>query len=77
MSTADTTLEDLQTLLAKYRAAELAAASGKSYTIDGIQLERQDLAFIRHAITNIRREIMSLEQAALGGTQGQRMPRWS
>ncbi len=59
--TAIWTKEELHSLLAHWKAAYKAAATGKSYTIGGRSLTRQDLSEIRNQIDFLGRELRALE----------------
>lgn len=60
------TREELLTLIAKWKAAYLAVASGKSYTIDNRTLTRQDASVIRAQLEALSRELDSLDNPGQG-----------
>ncbi len=60
------TREELLALIAKWKAAYLAVSSGKSYTIDGRTLVRQDASIIRAQLDSLKRELDSLENPGRG-----------
>lgn len=45
------TIEEIKAKLSAWRDAETAAISGKSYTIDGVSVTRQDLSTIREQVS--------------------------
>lgn len=74
---ADQTMEELDAELTRWREAKDNVAAGKSYSVDGIALERQDLPFIQTTINKIRRDMHDLEAIEAGGQAGVRRPVWS
>ncbi len=52
--------------LAAYRAAELAVLKGQSFTIDGTQMTRADLAKIQEGLASAKREVADEQRAAAG-----------
>lgn len=59
-------IEDLKCQLDDWRAAKTAAASGESYSIDGIAVTRQPVATLQANIDRLHREIIRSEAALLG-----------
>lgn len=62
MGTSIWTYEELTSLIASYKAAYLAASTGKSYSIDGRALTRQDIPEIQRQLAYLQ-----AERAALTG----------
>lgn len=54
--------DELLDLLALWKAAYRAAATGKSYSIEGRSLTRQDLPEIRRQLSFLESELSSLEK---------------
>lgn len=74
---ADPTRAELEALLAEYRTAEQAVANGKSYSVDSMTFERQDLGYIVRQISKIRRELHDLDRIEAGGQAGVAIPVWN
>ena len=55
------TREELQDLIAAWKAAYKAAATGQSYTIQGRSLTRYDLPEIRKQLAYLEGELAALE----------------
>ena len=55
------TRSELLSMLEMWKAAYKAASTGKSYTIDGRTLTRQDLGDIRAQLDYLRQELDKLE----------------
>lgn len=62
------TLAEAEQQLADWEAALAAAQRGKSYTIEGRSLTRQDLGDIRETIDWLEAKVARLTRAAQGGT---------
>lgn len=60
------TLEQAQTMLDKYLAAETAALAGQSYSIAGRTLTRANLTEIRNGVELWNRRVIELSQSAAG-----------
>ncbi len=58
------TKEELHSSLADWKAAYKAASMGKSYTIGGRSLTRQDLPQIREQLDYLGRELRALEHGS-------------
>lgn len=54
------THEELTSLIAAYKAAYMAASSGKSYSIDGRTLTRQDIPEILRQLDYLKGELAAL-----------------
>ncbi len=61
------TLQQAETQLAAYLAAETAVLSGQAYTIGGRSLTRANLADIRAGIETWNTRVVQLSQALQGG----------
>ena len=55
------TKEELQAQLAELKKAYAAAATGKSYTIDGQTVTRQSLVDLRAAISDVSNQLAAME----------------
>lgn len=60
------TRDELLSLLADWKAAYKAASTGKSYTIAGRSLTRQDIPAIREQLAYLERELASLSRGQSG-----------
>lgn len=60
------TLQDAETQLAAYLAAERAVLASQSYTIGGRSLTRADLAEIRSGIDSWNSRVVQLSRSATG-----------
>lgn len=60
------TREELVNLLAKWKAAYVAVSSGKSYTIDGRTLVRQDVSIIWAQLEKLQNELDALDNPGRG-----------
>ena len=69
--------EEIELLLATYMTALGAVASGQSYSIGDMTLERADSANIQTTIDKLRRQLIDIDVDIAGGQQGVRTPRWS
>lgn len=55
------TRDELLAMRSKWKAAYMAASTGKSYTIDGRSLSRQDLDDIRKQLDYIQEQLEALD----------------
>lgn len=69
------TVEECRKQLAEWKAASIAAANSKSYTIGGRTLTRADWSDIKDALTYWGRELKNAEAAAGLRRGGVRMRR--
>lgn len=67
MGTSLWTHEELTSLIADYKAAYKAASTGKSYSIDGRNLTRQDIPEIRKQLDYLQLELQKLAGQRTGG----------
>lgn len=58
------TKEELMAAISEWKKALLRCAAGKSYTIDGQTLTRQDVDDIRKTLVYLQGELAALEGAA-------------
>jgi len=67
--TTNAAIEARRCELAEWEAANRAALTGSSYTIDGLTVTRQEIeSVIRPNIRRLQRTILQLEAAARGAT---------
>lgn len=60
MGTSLWTHEELTSLIAAYKAAYMAASTGKSYSLDGRTLTRQDIPEILRQLEYLKGELAAL-----------------
>ena len=76
-SSADPTREYLETELAKARDALSASQGVTSYTVADQTIVRAEQDRIRITIRDLQRQLINLDVAEAGGTQGQKIPVWN